>query len=448
MPVVTEKVTRRAFVGTGAMALGAAAVGRPVWAAAGRTERRRHAFDHVVVVMMENRSFDHFLGWVPGADGRQAGLTYTDAAGVAHPTHPLAPDFQGCAQRRPRPLLRGRPRRVQRRRVRRLAARGPQRRLCDRLLPAEGPRASSARPSRAGRRSTRYFAAIMAETFPNRIYQHAGADRPPAQHARPSRRSRRSGTAWPTPGSRAATTSATCRSWRSGARSTCRSAATSRSSSPTAPPARCRTSRSSTRASLGEDAGHLERRPPARRHPQRRGVHGPHLPGRDARARPGRAPCCVINYDEWGGFFDHVPPPAGADPAADRPPATPDGLRGFRVPCLLVSPLRAARARRHGVVRPHVDPEDDRVALGAAAADRPRPRAHDLGQELTGPRRLDAPQFHVPEGPFGGACPAVPEPGAPSAPAPPVARAAAARRSERSEWLDLLEVAASHGWPV
>jgi len=24
---------------------------------------------------MENRSFDHFLGWVPGADGKQAGLS-------------------------------------------------------------------------------------------------------------------------------------------------------------------------------------------------------------------------------------------------------------------------------------------------------------------------------------------------------------------------------------
>ena len=29
--------------------------------------------DHIVVVMMENRSFDHFFGWVPGAEGRQAG---------------------------------------------------------------------------------------------------------------------------------------------------------------------------------------------------------------------------------------------------------------------------------------------------------------------------------------------------------------------------------------
>ncbi len=25
---------------------------------------------HIVVLMMENRSFDHFLGWLPGADGR------------------------------------------------------------------------------------------------------------------------------------------------------------------------------------------------------------------------------------------------------------------------------------------------------------------------------------------------------------------------------------------
>jgi len=27
---------------------------------------------HVRVLMMENRSFDHYLGWMPHADGRQA----------------------------------------------------------------------------------------------------------------------------------------------------------------------------------------------------------------------------------------------------------------------------------------------------------------------------------------------------------------------------------------
>ena len=40
-------------------------------------------FDTVVVLMMENRSFDHVLGWLPGANGRQAGLTYVDKDGYA-----------------------------------------------------------------------------------------------------------------------------------------------------------------------------------------------------------------------------------------------------------------------------------------------------------------------------------------------------------------------------
>src|SRR5437016_14061421 len=57
---------------------------------------KRSGIEHVVVVMMENRSFDHFLGWLPAADGRQAGLVYPDAAGQPHSTYPLAPDFQGC----------------------------------------------------------------------------------------------------------------------------------------------------------------------------------------------------------------------------------------------------------------------------------------------------------------------------------------------------------------
>src|ERR1700740_2719297 len=52
--------------------------------------------DHIVVVTMENRSFDHFLGWLPGGNGKQAGLSYLDANGVSHATHRLAPDFTGC----------------------------------------------------------------------------------------------------------------------------------------------------------------------------------------------------------------------------------------------------------------------------------------------------------------------------------------------------------------
>ena len=35
----------------------------------------RSGIDHIVVLMMENRSFDHYFGWVPDADGKQAGLS-------------------------------------------------------------------------------------------------------------------------------------------------------------------------------------------------------------------------------------------------------------------------------------------------------------------------------------------------------------------------------------
>jgi phospholipase C len=52
--------------------------------------------EHVIVVTMENRSFDHFLGWLPGADGKQAGLSYTDGSGVVHTTYSLGSDYTGC----------------------------------------------------------------------------------------------------------------------------------------------------------------------------------------------------------------------------------------------------------------------------------------------------------------------------------------------------------------
>jgi phospholipase C len=52
--------------------------------------------EHVVVVTMENRSFDHFFGWMSWANGKQAGLKYKDPSGAAHQTYRLAPDFTGC----------------------------------------------------------------------------------------------------------------------------------------------------------------------------------------------------------------------------------------------------------------------------------------------------------------------------------------------------------------
>jgi phospholipase C len=53
------------------------------------------AIQNIVVLMMENRSFDHMLGWMPNARGRQGGLVYTDKNGVKHETARLT-SFTGC----------------------------------------------------------------------------------------------------------------------------------------------------------------------------------------------------------------------------------------------------------------------------------------------------------------------------------------------------------------
>ena len=43
---------------------------------------RNIPIDHIVILMMENRSFDHYFGWLPEADGkqRQSCLLYTSDA--------------------------------------------------------------------------------------------------------------------------------------------------------------------------------------------------------------------------------------------------------------------------------------------------------------------------------------------------------------------------------
>src|SRR5262247_3224662 len=82
-------VTRREFLVGTAGAVAVAAAGSTAAEATTLPAPDQSGIDHIVVVMMENRSFDHYLGWLPGADGRQAGLTFTDSAGVPHQTHHL-----------------------------------------------------------------------------------------------------------------------------------------------------------------------------------------------------------------------------------------------------------------------------------------------------------------------------------------------------------------------
>src|SRR6478735_10521716 len=97
-----ESLRRRDFLArtaaTAGVAASAAATLSPATlvAEAARMQRRVHLpsprnmpIDTFVVLMMENRSFDHYLGWMPDADGIQAGLSYVDLQGQTHETHRL-----------------------------------------------------------------------------------------------------------------------------------------------------------------------------------------------------------------------------------------------------------------------------------------------------------------------------------------------------------------------
>ena len=82
----------------------------------------------------------------------------------------------------------------------------------------------------------------------------------------------------------------------------------------------------------------------------------------------------IWTYDEWGGWYDHVPPPA-AIPPDDIPPELPPGFLpggfdryGFRVPAGVISPYARPRLRLAHRLRPHVDPED-----GGDQVEPPRP---------------------------------------------------------------------------
>src|SRR4051812_46446399 len=100
-----EFLQRTALTAGLATTLGTVLAPDTLVAAAAQKQRRSAALpspknlpiDTFVVLMMENRSFDHYLGWLPGADGRQKGLTFTDKTGKKVESRRLAPDWQGCA---------------------------------------------------------------------------------------------------------------------------------------------------------------------------------------------------------------------------------------------------------------------------------------------------------------------------------------------------------------
>jgi phospholipase C len=408
----SHHVSRRKFLKYTTAATGAALAGVPLAHAARRVKvlPKPHlsGIEHVIVVCMENRSYDHLVGWIPGGDGLQAGRTYTDETGAAFSTYPLAPgdplvdDYQGCSHPDPDHSYDGG----------RIEYNNG---ACDGWLRAGNndlyaigyyDRDDLNFYSGVVDRFTscdRFFSGIMAGTFPNRFYLNA------AQTDRLSNTLDVS--TLPTIWDRLIAKSLPAKYYFSdvpflalwGLKYLPVMSPISNFFADAVAgtlPAVSYVDPRFLGAQLGlstDDHPHAD---------IRNGqvflneiynavVNSPNWPNT----------VLVITYDEWGGFYEHVPPPTAPIPPASAAAGDRDGRLGFRVPAFIISPWSSAAVNHtafdHCSIlkmiewRWHIEPLTvrDQTATNLAAA-------LDFSQ-----RNLTAPVIPVAPGFYGLPCP-------------------------------------------
>jgi phospholipase C len=156
----------------------------------------------------------------------------------------------------------------------------------------------------------------------------------------------------------------------------------------------------------------------------------------------------IINYDEWGGFYDHVEPPFAPVTYEEYQATGNDGRLGFRVPCVAIGP----RARRGHIAKQQLDPNSilnmiswrfGFAPLGARGA-----TSMNFAQVLdfSSPPKLDAPAFNVPDdASYGQACSSQMS-AAKTAMAPERYAEVQKRRAEHiEEWESLVQAALAAG---
>ena len=299
---------------------------------------RNLPIDTFVVLMMENRSFDHYLGWLPGADGRQAGLRFTDNQGRTYPTHRLRTDFQGCAYLDPDHSWQGGRTELDGGRM-------------DGFLRAQSDVFSigyyteqdlpfTPHVAREFTAFDRFFCSLLSSTYPNREYMHAAQSYGKIDNGLPS------GTGFPD------TTIFNSLS---------RAGVSNRYFYTDIPVSalwgQAGLQRSSQVQTYYEQAaaGSL----PALSfvdpsfNGEDQGTSGDEHPHGDVRVGQAfiadvvhafmespqyKRGALFIVYDEWGGFFDHVVPPRVPDLRASSNLDEDFGQMGFRIPAVVVSP--------------------------------------------------------------------------------------------------------------
>jgi phospholipase C len=308
--------------------------------------------DHFVVVMMENRSFDHYFGWLDGADGSQK-EKYKDATGKQVETRhasSLEAEFQGCGH--PDPGHGWDSGRAQ---------------LKDGFL-AEGSGNDEFALTyynegeleyihAAGKAFTvydRFFCSLLCSTWPNRYYMwsaQSGGRRnnsPPVETA---------GNQWETIFDLAVGKGLSARYYNSDL-----------PFSATWGPRGISWTRPLVEFYADAAAGLLPNiafvDPPFRDGGGADGLSADEHPHGDVRLGQAwmadvvnaflqspnyRNGALFIVYDEWGGFFDHVKPPSVADDRGSKNLDEDFGQMGFRIPAVAVSPF--ARNDKNGKAR-------------------------------------------------------------------------------------------------
>jgi phospholipase C len=313
---------------------------------------RNLPIDHFVVLMMENRSFDHYFGWVAEADGLQQ-QSFTDPAGNPVPTRHFSTlgsggmEYKGCGHPDPghgwesgrAQLLGG------------FLADGSGNDEFALTFFNSGDLGFIHEAARTFTLYDRYFCSLLASTWPNRYYKWSAQsgglknNDPPVGTA---------GNQWETIFDRAIGRGVTARYY-----------ASDLPFSAVWGPRGATWTNPITRYYADCAAGALPNisfvDPPFRDGGGGDGLSADEHPLGDVRLGQAfmadvvnafvKSPCyrrgaLFVIYDEWGGFFDHVTPPSVPDDRSSANLYEDFGQMGFRIPALAVSPYARGKRKR------------------------------------------------------------------------------------------------------
>jgi phospholipase C len=315
---------------------------------------RNLPIDHFVVLMMENRSFDHYFGWVAEADGIQ-NQSFTDPTGQSVPTRHFSTlgsggmEYKGCGH--PDPGHGWEPGRAQL--LGGFLADGSGNDEFALTYFNGGELGFIHDAARTYTLYDRFFCSLLASTWPNRYYKWSAQsgglknNDPPAGTL---------GNQWETIFDRGLAHGLSARYY-----------ASDLPFSAVWGPRGATWTNPITRFYSDCAAGTLPNiafvDPPFRDGGGGDGLSADEHPLGDVRLGQAfmadvvnafvkspnyRRGALFVLYDEWGGFFDHVTPPHVADDRASADLYEDFGQMGFRTPALAVSPYARGRNKRSG----------------------------------------------------------------------------------------------------